>query len=85
MQGVRLEDVGTGQDARSIWKLDDVDVLRKERALKLELLKAKELAKLEAARKQQERLEKAKINPYDMFRGMTEQYSAFDEVIFISS
>jgi cysteinyl-tRNA synthetase len=80
LAGVRMEDVGNGKDARSIWKLDDVDVLRKERALKLEVLKAKEQAKLEAARKQQERLEKAKINPNEMFRSMTDVYSAFDEV-----
>jgi hypothetical protein len=78
--GVRLEDVGSGKDTSSVWKLDDIDVLRKERAMKLEAQKEKEAAKLEAARKQQERLEKSKINPADMYRGMTTLYSAFDEV-----
>lgn len=72
-----MEDIGGGS---SVWKLDDVENLRKEKAIKMEIAKAKELAKLEAARKQQEKLEKAKINPMDMFKQSTDLYSAFDEV-----
>lgn len=77
--GVRLEDIGKGRDTASVWKLEDVEVLRKERVLKMEALKAKEEAKLEAQRKQQEKLEKAKVKPEMMFRGQTNLYSAFDE------
>jgi cysteinyl-tRNA synthetase len=43
--GVRLEDKGKDQ---SVWKLDDVNVLRKERELKREAQKLKEAQKAEA-------------------------------------
>jgi len=76
LAGVRMEDVGQS----SVWKLDSIENLRKEKLLKLELVKAKELAKIEAAKKLQEKLEKSKINPNDMFRGLVDLYSLFDEV-----
>ena len=39
---------------------------------------AKEKQRLDAARKQQEREEKAKIPPSELFRGQGDLYSAFD-------
>jgi len=76
--GVRMEDKGSGADVVTVWKLDDPDVLRKERALKEEAKQAKEYQKAEAARKQREKEEKAKVPPKEMFLGMTDLYSAFD-------
>lgn len=43
------------------------------------LLSAKELARSEALKKQQEKIEKSKIDPKEMFRSQTDLYSAFDE------
>ena len=77
--GVRLEDIGTGKDSKCVWKLDDVETLRKEKEMRHEIAKAKELAKQEKLKKQQELLEKAKILPQEMFRTQTDLYSAFDE------
>jgi cysteinyl-tRNA synthetase len=76
--GVRMEDKGSGKDVVTIWKLDDPEVLRKEKAMKEDIKAAKELAKKEAAIKAKEREEKAKINPKDMFLNQLELYSQFD-------
>lgn len=77
--GVRMEDSGSGGDVQTVWKLDDPATLRMERDQKEAAKKAKEEQKAEARRKQLEREEKAKIAPEEMFRGMTDLYSAFDE------
>ena len=76
--GVRMEDKGSGVNVVTVWKLDDPEVLRKEREQKEEALKAKELQKEEAARKQREKLEKAKVAPEVMFLSQTDLYSRFD-------
>jgi cysteinyl-tRNA synthetase len=77
--GVRMEDQGSGLDVVTKWKLDDPEAMRKERAQKEEAKLEKEKAKAEAKRKQLEKEEKAKIPPQDMFKGMTDLYSAFDD------
>ena len=76
--GVRMEDKGSGKDVVTVWKLDDPEVLRKERALKEEAKAAKDAQKAELAKKQAERDAKAKISPKEMFLSLTELYSAFD-------
>lgn len=76
--GVRMEDQGSGVNVVTKWKLDDPDSMRKERLLKEEAKAEKERTKLETLRKQKEKEEKAKIPPQDMFKGLTDQYSAFD-------
>ena len=76
--GVRMEDKGSGKDVVTVWKLDDPEVLRKERSLKEEAKAAKEAQKAELAKKQAERDAKAKINPKEMFLSLTDLYSAFD-------
>ena len=76
--GIRLEDKGSGSEMSSVWKLDDVEVLRKERAQKEAARLAKEQQKEEAARKAAEREEKAKMPPSEMFKSQTDLYSAFD-------
>lgn len=78
--GVRMEDKGSGASVVTVWKLDDPDILKKERALKEEVKLAKELQKLEIIRKQKEKDEKAKISPNLMFLDQTALYSAFDSV-----
>ena len=74
-----MEDKGSGKDVTTVWKLDDPEVLRKEKALKeearMEKLRLKEEAKKRAAEKEA----KAKIAPQDMFRGMIDLYSKFGE------
>lgn len=76
--GVRMEDKGSGANVVTVWKLDDPEVLRKERAQKEELAKKKEEEKAERLRLQQEREAKAKIPPSEMFLSQTDLYSAFD-------
>jgi cysteinyl-tRNA synthetase len=76
--GVRMEDKGTGANVVTIWKLDDPEVLRKERAQKEEAKAAKEQQKLDAAKKLKEKEEKAKIDPKTMYLSQTDLYSAFD-------
>lgn len=78
--GVRMEDKGSGLSVVTVWKLDDPEVLRKERALKEEAKLAKELQKLEIVRKQKEKDEKAKMSPTEMFLTQTDLYSAFNEL-----
>jgi cysteinyl-tRNA synthetase len=70
---------GLGVNVVSIWKLDDPEVLRKERLVKEEMKRAKDLAKEEAARKLKEKEERSKISPHEMFLNQTDQFSKFDE------
>lgn len=77
--GIRLEDTQDG----TVWKLDDKETLLAEREKKLQMMKEKELEKKkkeeERLKKEKEKEEKAKIDPKEMFRGMTDLYSQFDE------
>ncbi len=63
----------------TIWKLDDPDVLKKEKLIRDELKKAKENQRNEALLKQRQKEEKAKIHPKDLFITRTDLYSKFDE------
>jgi len=74
--GVRLDDNATGG---AIWKLGNKEELAKEVEQKRKAEQAKIDAKLEAQKREQEKLEKAKVPPGQMFRGMADKYSAFDE------
>lgn len=77
--GVRMEDRGCGDgNTLTVWKLEDPQVLRKERLQKEAMKEAKEQQRLLALKKQQEKDEKARQHPRDMFRNQTELYSAFD-------
>jgi cysteinyl-tRNA synthetase len=73
--GVRLDDTAEG----SLWKLADKQELMKEMELKRKAEQARLLAKQEQARREQERLEKAKVPPSEMFRSQADKYSAFDD------
>lgn len=77
--GVRMEDKGSGADVVTVWKLDDPEVMRREKQNKEEIRRAKEAQKEEQARKLREKEEKAKQPPSEMFRGMTDLYSSFDD------
>jgi ParB-like chromosome segregation protein Spo0J len=79
--GVRLEDKGTGLTAKTVWKLDDPEVLKKEVQQKLAEKEAKEKQKEKNAKLLLEREERAKISPYEMFKNKTiYNFSLFDEV-----
>lgn len=78
--GIRMEDKGSGKDVVTVWKLDDPEVLRKEKEQKEEAKRAKLKQKEEAARKLKEKEEKAKQNPVEMFLHMTDLYSNFDAI-----
>jgi len=73
--GVRLEDKGSG----SVWKLEDPDVLRAERALKAQEAEAKAEAKRLDAAKKAAKEAAASVDPRDMFKGDTAKYSQFDD------
>lgn len=77
--GVRLEDTkaANGQ-IDSVWKLEDAEVLRKEKAQKEAIRQQKEEEKKRQQKLQQERDEKAKVKPSEMFLGATDLYSAWD-------
>jgi cysteinyl-tRNA synthetase len=77
--GVRMEDKGTGANVVTVWKLDDPEVLRREREQKEAQKLEKEKQKMETQRKLREKEEKAKVDPATMFLSMTDLYSAFDE------
>jgi cysteinyl-tRNA synthetase len=77
--GVRMEDKGSGADVISVWKLDDPETMRKERAQKEAVKAEKERQKEEMARLAAEREARAAIPPETMFLNMTDLYSAFDE------
>lgn len=78
--GVRMEDKGSGTETVTVWKLDDPEKMKLERAQKESARQEKLRAKEEAAKRLREKEEKAKIAPEQMFRHLTEQYSKFDEV-----
>lgn len=86
--GIRLEDKGAsngGSGANSIssiWKLEDPEVLKKEKALKLAAKELKERQKQEANKKAAEREEKAKIPPEQLFQSKEalDLYSQFDAI-----
>ena len=77
--GVRLEDKAEGY----IWKLDDPEVLARERAAKLqaasEAARKKLENKLEKAKKELDKWVSLSTPPQDMFKGATDKYSKFDE------
>lgn len=81
--GVRMEDKGSGKETVTVWKLDDPEALRKEKAQKLALKAEKQAQKEEQMRKlaaKQAALDvQAKIRPEDMFRCRTDLFSSFDE------
>lgn len=77
--GVRMEDKGSGTSAETIWKLEDVEQLRKEKLQKEAEKKKKAEEKEAAAKLAAEREERAKVPPSEMFKGATTLYSAFDE------
>lgn len=77
--GVRMEDKGSGKDVVTVWKLDDPEAMRKERALKLQLAAEKQAQREEQARKQAAKEALAKIPPELLFRDKTDLYSTFDE------
>lgn len=77
--GVRMEDKGSGDNVITVWKLDNPEVLKKEKEQKVAAKQAKELQKQEAARKLAEKEAKAKIHPKDMFLSMTDLYSTFGD------
>jgi len=78
--GVRMEDKGSGADVVTVWKLDDPETMRKERAQKEAARAEKEKQKEEMARLAAEREARAAIPPGQMFLSMTDLYSAFDEL-----
>lgn len=77
--GVRMEDKGSGSSAETIWKLEDVEQLRKEKAQKEAEKLRKEEEKQKAAKLAAEREERAKVPPSEMFKSSTAEYSAWDE------
>jgi cysteinyl-tRNA synthetase len=77
--GVRMEDKGSGADVVTVWKLDDPETMKKERAQKDAAKAEKEKQKEEMARLAAEREARAAIPPEQMFLSMKELYSAFDE------
>jgi cysteinyl-tRNA synthetase len=70
--GVRLEDKGAG----SVWKLDDPEVLRAERARKEGEVQAKNETKRLAAEKAAAKEAAARVDPRDLFKNGP--YAAFD-------
>lgn len=74
-----MEDKGSGKDVVTVWKLDDPELLRKEKQQRAEIKAQKLQQKCESARKQKEKEEKMKVNPKEMFRHHVDLYSQFDE------
>ncbi len=77
--GIRMEDKGSGAELTTVWKLDDPEVLRKEKALKEEAKAEKERQKAEAKKRAAEKEAKAKIPPKELFSDSTDLYSKFDD------
>jgi len=80
--GIRLEDKPTG----SLWKLDDPEVLKKEREMKLAELKRKEEEKLQKQREQEKKDALNRLPPVEFMKQLTLEdnvstlkYSKFDE------
>ncbi|ETP41613.1 cysteine-tRNA ligase [Phytophthora nicotianae P10297] len=78
--GVRLEDRSTGA---AVWKLANkdelIEELEKKKQEKIRKEEQKRLRLEEEARKKAELAEKAKIPPSEMFLGMKDKYSKFDD------
>ncbi len=74
--GVRVEDESA---VKSIWKLEDPEVLKKEQALKEAAENLKKQQREEALRRVKEKEERSKIPPSEMFLTQTDLYSKFDE------
>jgi len=72
--GIRLND-----DGKSAWDLIGADILQKEVEMKKELENSKKQAKEAQQKKQQEKLEKGRVPPEQLFRDQTDKYSKFDE------
>ena len=79
LHGVRMEDKGSGAEVVTVWKLDDPETMRKERAQKEAAKAEKERQKEEMARLAAEREARAAIPPGQMFLSMTDLYAAFDD------
>lgn len=62
----------------TVWKLDNPETMRKERAQKEAAKLEKEAAKQEMARAAAEREARARVPPSEMFLSMTDLYAAFD-------
>lgn len=77
--GVRMEDKGSGAETVTVWKLDDPEKMKLERAQKEAARQEKIRLKEEAAQRQREKDEKAKVPPELLFRHLTSEYSRFDE------
>lgn len=73
--GIRLEDVNN----TSVFKLDDPDNILKEIALKNKAKQEQEEMKKKRAAAAAEKAAKMKIPPQELFKAMTDKYSAFDE------
>eukprot|EP01114_Cavostelium_apophysatum_P001071 TRINITY_DN1091_c0_g1_i3.p1 TRINITY_DN1091_c0_g1~~TRINITY_DN1091_c0_g1_i3.p1 ORF type:complete len:540 (-),score=189.18 TRINITY_DN1091_c0_g1_i3:277-1896(-) len=73
--GIRFSDL---PDGSALWKLDDPQTLMQEVAQKRQIEEQKRLAKEARLKEEQEKLEKAKITPEDMFRDVA-QYSKWNE------
>eukprot|EP00288_Rhodomonas_lens_P016752 CAMPEP_0177703986 /NCGR_PEP_ID=MMETSP0484_2-20121128/7958_1 /TAXON_ID=354590 /ORGANISM="Rhodomonas lens, Strain RHODO" /LENGTH=832 /DNA_ID=CAMNT_0019215365 /DNA_START=51 /DNA_END=2549 /DNA_ORIENTATION=- len=77
--GVRLEDKPEG----FLWKLDDPEVLARERATKMaaaaEAAKKKVENKLNKAKKELEKWEVSAVAPSEMFKALTDKYKTFDD------
>jgi len=79
--GIRLEDKPTG----SLWKLDDPEVLKKEREAKLAEMKRKEEEKLQKQREQEKKDALNRMPPVEFMKqltledGTTRKYSKFDD------
>lgn len=79
--GIRLEDKPAG----SLWKLDDPEVLKKERELKLAELKRKEEEKIQKQREQEKKDALNRLPPVEFMKQLTLEdnstlkYSKFDE------
>jgi len=75
--GVRLEDSG----GKTVWKLEDVEKLRQEIKLEMEMKegkeKKKEMERLLREEKERLKLEKSKIPPEKLF--LTEEFSKWDQ------
>ena len=81
--GVRLEDRESG-DRAYVVKFVDAETVARERAMaqkrEQEAKLKEETKRLEKLKLQQQREDKAKVAPSEMFKGQTDKYSKFDEV-----
>ena len=76
--GIRMEDVGSGENMETIWKFDDPEVLKKEKSFHEEIMGLKVARKEALLRKESEKAELAKISPVEFFKREEGIYSQFD-------